>query len=211
MSDAASLVEILRRDRAIVIAALATLTAIAWPYTILLTRGMDMGGALSMPDMPSMGAMVAPMLKPWSLADFAFIFVMWTVMMVGMMTPWAAPMILIYARVGRQAAEQGRPLASVGWFVVGYLLAWAGFAALATIGQWWLTRAAALINARNLRRGACHRRGLPVDTGKGPFVSGIARRRCCLSSAMVGSAATSQVRSAWAYATGSIASAAAGR
>jgi predicted metal-binding membrane protein len=34
--------------------------------------------------------------------EFAFVFVMWTVMMVGTMTPSAAPMILKYARVGRQ-------------------------------------------------------------------------------------------------------------
>jgi predicted metal-binding membrane protein len=89
-----------------------------------------------------MDAVTAPGLKPWSPADFAFAFVMWAVMMVGMMTPSAAPMILIYARVGRHAAAQGRPLAAVGWFVAGYLLAWTGFSILATIGQWGLTRAA---------------------------------------------------------------------
>ena len=34
--------------------------------------------------------------------EFAFVFAMWAVMMVGMMTPSATPMILIYARVGRR-------------------------------------------------------------------------------------------------------------
>ena len=51
-------------------------------------------------------------------------FAMWAVMMVGMMTPSAAPMILLYARVGRQAATQGKPFAATGWFAGGYLLAW---------------------------------------------------------------------------------------
>jgi predicted metal-binding membrane protein len=139
--SSATLVEILRRDRAAVIAALVSLTAVAWAYVIWLTQNMDMGGAMSMPDMPSMGAM-APALAPWTPADFVFVFLMWSIMMIGMMTPSAAPMILIYARVGRQAAEQGRPLAAVGWFAAGYLLAWIGFSILATLAQWALTRAA---------------------------------------------------------------------
>jgi predicted metal-binding membrane protein len=145
MSDVA-LVAVLRRDRGIVIAALATITAAAWAYTLWLAHGMDMGGAggaMSMPDMPGMD-MMAPAFRPWMPAEFAFVFVMWAVMMVGMMTPSAAPMILIYARVGRQAAVQGRSLPSVGWFAAGYLLAWLAFSIVATIGQWGLARAALL-------------------------------------------------------------------
>jgi hypothetical protein len=33
-------------------------------------------------------------------------------------------MILIYARVGRQAASAGQPFAATAWFAVGYLLSW---------------------------------------------------------------------------------------
>ena len=71
-------------------------------------------------------------------------FVMWTVMMVGMITPSASPMILIYARVGREAARQGKPLAATGFFAGGYLLAWTSFSLLATIAQWALSRTALL-------------------------------------------------------------------
>jgi predicted metal-binding membrane protein len=46
---------------------------------------------------------MAPALAPWKAIEFAYVFAMWAVMMVGMMTPSAAPMILIHARVGRQA------------------------------------------------------------------------------------------------------------
>jgi predicted metal-binding membrane protein len=66
------------------------------------------------------------------------------VMMVGMMTPSAAPMILIYARVGRQASAQGKPFAAAGWFATGYLLIWASFALAATAAQWALDRTALL-------------------------------------------------------------------
>ena len=49
-------------------------------------------------------------------------------MMVGMMTPSAAPMILMYARVGRQTEAQSRPLAATVWFGAGYFLVWIAFA-----------------------------------------------------------------------------------
>jgi predicted metal-binding membrane protein len=66
------------------------------------------------------------------------------VMMIGMMTPSAAPMILLYARVGRQAAQQGQPLAASAYFSAGYLVAWIGFALAASLAQWALERSALL-------------------------------------------------------------------
>jgi predicted metal-binding membrane protein len=65
---------------------------------------------------------MAPALAPWSVMEFALGFAMWAVMMVGMMTPSAAPMILIYARVGRQAAIADKPFAATGWFAAGYMM-----------------------------------------------------------------------------------------
>jgi len=90
---------------------------------------------------------MVPAAAPWSAVEFAFVFVMWAVMMVGMMAPSAAPMILMYARVGRQGRIAGRPLAATGWFAAGYFLAWAGFSLAATLVQWVLERQA-LLNAR---------------------------------------------------------------
>ena len=144
MTDAA-LVEVLRRDRIVVIAAVVIIAALAWAYIVWLSRSMDAIPMSDMPlDMPGMGAMAAPAFKSWLPIDFIFVFAMWTAMMIGMMTPSASPMILIYARVARQAAQQGRPFAAVGWFTAGYLLAWTGFSMVATVGQWALTRAALL-------------------------------------------------------------------
>jgi predicted metal-binding membrane protein len=78
---------------------------------------------------------MAPAIKPWTIAEFVVTFVMWTVMMVGMMMPSAAPMILLYARVGRQAAAQQKPFAATGWFTGGYILAWTVFSLIATVAQ----------------------------------------------------------------------------
>jgi predicted metal-binding membrane protein len=142
----AMLENILRRDRIIVAAALAALTALAWTYVLWLAADMDMG-EMEMTGfrmIPAGIGLMAPAPAPWRAIEFVYVFTMWAVMMVGMMTPSAAPMILIYARVGRQASAQGKPFAAAGWFAAGYLLTWAGFALAATAAQWALDRTALL-------------------------------------------------------------------
>src|SRR4051812_20507181 len=107
----AVLENVLRRDRMVVAAALFVLTALAWAYLLWLMTAVSMSGAAagpapsSMPGM-DMAAMNMATAKPWGIAAFLFTFAMWAVMMIGMMTPSAAPMILIYARVGRQARAE---------------------------------------------------------------------------------------------------------
>ena len=146
MADTA-LEVVLRRDRLIVAAALVVVTALAWAYVVRLAADMDMGG-MDMTGFRMISAglemAMAPASYPWSGADFALMFAMWSVMMVGMMTPSAAPMLLIYARVGRRAASAGKPFAPTGWFAAGYLLACTGFALAATAAQWELERTALL-------------------------------------------------------------------
>lgn len=137
---------VLRRDRLVVAIALAAMIVLAWAYVVWLAALMDMGG-MDMSGyrmLPSGSGLMLPALEPWSRVEFVLVFVMWAVMMVGMMLPSAAPMVLIYARVGRQAATQGKPFAASGWFLAGYLLVWSGFSLLATLAQWALDRAALL-------------------------------------------------------------------
>ncbi|HTD12354.1 MAG TPA: DUF2182 domain-containing protein [Steroidobacteraceae bacterium] len=132
--------EALRRDRLVVLSALLLLTALAWGYVVWLAARMS--AAPAMPGMPAMGmqgmGMLTSAFAPWTTVHFLFMFGMWTVMMVGMMTPSAAPMVLIYAQVARRSAALGQAFAPAGWFVAGYLLAWTGFAAVAALAQWGL-------------------------------------------------------------------------
>jgi predicted metal-binding membrane protein len=61
-----------------------------------------------------------------------------------MMTPSAAPTILLYARVHRHTLAQGQVqdnLAPTGAFAAGYLLVWLGFAVAAAALHWVLERA----------------------------------------------------------------------
>jgi predicted metal-binding membrane protein len=106
--------------------------------------GMDMTGFRIIPS--CMGHTV-PAHTPWRAMEFAFVFAMWTVMMVSMMTPSTMPMILMYARVGRYAESTGTPLVATVWFVAGYFLVWVAFALLATLVQWALGRTALLDSA----------------------------------------------------------------
>ena len=153
-----ALTQLLKRDRVVVAAALAVLALLAWAYVLWLSArmaipmdlpaaapadgmagmdvaGMDMAGI----DMGGASGGLEPAFRAWAPADLAFMFAMWSVMMVGMMTPSVAPMVLLYAAAGRKAAESGAPLASTGWFFAGYLAVWIGFSGLATLAQWVLT------------------------------------------------------------------------
>ena len=137
---------VLRRDRIVVILALVVLTTLAWSYLLWLSADMNMGGmdVTGFRMIPSGIGLMMPARTPWRAMEFAFVFAMWTVMMVGMMTPSAAPMIVMYARLGRQTEAQGAPLAATVWFASGYFLAWAAFSLLATLVQWALERTALL-------------------------------------------------------------------
>ncbi|MGA9422367.1 MAG: DUF2182 domain-containing protein [Rhodanobacteraceae bacterium] len=127
---------LLRRDRLVVLGAIVVLSALAWAYLLWLAQAMPMD---AMDSATAQRMSMSP--RPWRVADFGFMFVMWVVMMVGMMTPSAAPMILIYARVGREANARGTPLAATGYFAAGYVVAWTGFSLLATVAQQLLARA----------------------------------------------------------------------
>ena len=141
-----SLEAVLRRDRVIVIAALAIVTTLAWADLVWLANDMWMGGMdmTGFRMIPAGRGWMMPASEPWKPFEFGYMFAMWAVMMIGMMTPSVAPMILVYARVGRQAALQGRPFAASAWFASGYLLSWITFSLAATSAQWALERAALL-------------------------------------------------------------------
>ena len=118
-------------DTALITFALGAIIALAWLYLYQLALEMDA---------MDMGRMGMSRIQAWTSADFLLMGVMWTVMMVGMMVPTALRAIFIYARVAQQANLQGSPVASTGWFVLGYVLVWAGFSVVATVLQSGLNR-----------------------------------------------------------------------
>jgi predicted metal-binding membrane protein len=164
MSEAQTLERLLKRDRAIMLAGLAVLCALAWLY-IVKGAGMGMSASEmttlalfphqhphhSNPDKccTDMGASTGlgsggPTSATWGLATWTLMIAMWWIMMIAMMTPSAAPTILLYGHVYRHSLAQGQAqhaLAPTGTFAAGYLLVWFGFSVAATVLHWGLERA----------------------------------------------------------------------
>ncbi|MGK9235828.1 DUF2182 domain-containing protein [Inquilinus limosus] len=136
-TTAPSVIEaVLRRDRLVTLVALGGVCLAAWIYT---------GLGIGMPGMAMDPAMMAmPMPMPWTAATFALMVAMWTVMMVAMMLPGAAPMVLTYAALQRHRRRVS-PHAATALFTLGYLVVWAGFSLLATLLQWRLDALALLL------------------------------------------------------------------
>src|SRR5438105_14110451 len=86
-----SLERMIRRDRLIAWFALAVVTALAWTYLAREAAGMHAMAA----DARVHAAMGMADMRTWGVADGLALFVMWAVMMAGMMLPTAAPVILL--------------------------------------------------------------------------------------------------------------------
>lgn len=134
---------LLQRDRQVVLVGLFLITGLSWLYLYYLTLQMDMSrmgtgqaGAMPMSDMVK--------LAPWTPTDALFMFLMWVIMMTGMMIPSATPMVLLYARVVRHNSKDAEPLVNTGVFFAGYIIVWTFFSAGATGLQWGLEQAALL-------------------------------------------------------------------
>ena len=125
---------IFKRDRLVVTVALVAMTALAWGYMVHEARAMVHTGVCCCAGMKMSG----PDTNPWSVATLLPLFLMWTEMMVAMMIPSAAPMILTFALVNRKRRESERPFVPTGIFLLGYLVVWTGFSALAALAQWIL-------------------------------------------------------------------------
>lgn len=148
MAGATRIENLLRRDRQVTLAGLVVLCVLAWAYLIAgAGTGMSVLDAASRVLFPSeTGPMdttspmhQAMMAGHWPLGYWVLVIAMWWVMMIAMMTPSAAPTILLYARVARDAdSRQGDAhgaLNRTATFAAGYLLVWLAFSIAATASQ----------------------------------------------------------------------------
>lgn len=119
-----------RREHYVALVGLLALAALAWLYLGFEAYRMD--------------AMMDEMVEPssaetagstWNVGSLLPTFVMWTVMMVAMMLPSAAPAILLYGAMARKRRENASGLPSVWVFAIGYLAIWTAFSLAATVLQ----------------------------------------------------------------------------
>ena len=117
------------------LAGLTGAVVLSWLYLVPVSR--DMYGAMD-------GLSAWMMEGTWDGRYLLLIFLMWAVMMVGMMLPSAAPTLLLFATVLRKSDPQNAPVARTYAFAGGYLLAWTAFSFAATLLQWGLAETALL-------------------------------------------------------------------
>ena len=154
----------LRRDRLIAVVGLVAVVALAWVYLWNSAAAMD-HAAMGMMAMPYAMGPGARMLT----------FVMWTVMMVGMMLPSAAPTILFYGALVRKNGALGRVLPGVSIFAGAYLVVWTAFSAVATLLQAGLEHAS-LLNSTMAAADA--RLGALLLVGAGVYQATPVKRVC---------------------------------
>ena len=132
---------ILRRNRMVVLVGLGIIVLLSGAYTIYLAQNMgammDMGHiGMGHTGMGHTGMeMAMPVVQPWGAMDYWLMFVMWSVMMIAMMTPSAAPMILTYTKMSQKQQANLQPVWGTTLFYLGYLIVWAAYSAVATLAQ----------------------------------------------------------------------------
>jgi predicted metal-binding membrane protein len=134
------------RDRWIVAGAMAVIVALAALYTYA-----GVGMSMTALDMTRMAGSIGEPMKMgagtvWAPGYWVLNFLMWWVMMIAMMTPSAAPTLLLYTAIKRMGPDQDKAVLFSFFFLGGYLLAWAGFSVLAS-GLQWTSEATGLTDA----------------------------------------------------------------
>lgn len=122
-------------DKGFVVAGLAGVIVCAWAY--VARTSFDMYGRMD-------GPAAWMMEGRWDARYILLIFVMWVVMMVGMMLPSALPTILLFRRAIYRDPQVRAPVARTFTFALGYVLAWMVFSVAATLLQRALAQAALL-------------------------------------------------------------------
>ena len=124
---------LLKRDRLVIALALALLTALAW-WAVLQGAGTGMS-ASTMTTWQFPPPRVEPSPGAWNAGYWLTMLAMWCIMMIAMMLPSVTPTVLAFASVHRKRREEQRPFVPTGFFLAGYLLAWAAFSLIATLLQ----------------------------------------------------------------------------
>jgi predicted metal-binding membrane protein len=92
---------------------LAGTTLLAWIYLVRMAGGIH---AATM-DAEMHAAMGMPAMRTWGATDLVMLFLMWDVMMIGMMLPSAAPLMLLV--VGHASRRSAGRVAGIVFFVWG--------------------------------------------------------------------------------------------
>ena len=116
----------LQNHRGPFIVLLILLPLACWAWIVVLAR--DMYG-------PMTGASAWMMTLQWDVRHALLLWLMWAVMMAGMMLPSATPMLLMFGLAARRRASGAAASREIYALVAGYLAVWALFSIAATAAQ----------------------------------------------------------------------------
>jgi predicted metal-binding membrane protein len=116
----------LGHNRAPLIVLLILLPLVCWSWIVVMAR--DMYGSMT-------GASAWMMTLRWDAPHVLLLWMMWAVMMVGMMLPSAAPLVLMYGAAARRRGSGARATESIYALAAGYITVWALFSVVATASQ----------------------------------------------------------------------------
>ena len=115
----------LRQDYAPLIVLIVLVPVVSWAWIVVMAR--DMYGSMT-------GASAWMMTPTWDIPHLLLLWMMWAVMMVGMMLPSASPLLLMYGRVARRSVQTVAAL-HIYALAAGYLTIWTVFSLGATALQ----------------------------------------------------------------------------
>ncbi len=149
------------KDRMVVYIGVASILLVSWAY--IIGMGWEMGTlpftSSTMDDMQmesmemdmqdksiinSILTWMPPMSGEWLFTDFLFLFIMWAVMMIAMMTPSILPMIMLFTTLNSKNIRENKVSANPLNLLSGYLMSWVLFSLLITLPQYALHKAGLL-------------------------------------------------------------------
>ena len=142
MENKPNLSTVLEKDNLIVYLSIILIIIITGVYTIFgigmpmsAIEMTKMSGIFSIPSSMDMDMNMGSnnMNMGWSFSMAISMFLMWWLMMIAMMTPSAAPTLLLFHNLKRIGSERNRALYYTYFFLSGYLIVWALFSLIACI------------------------------------------------------------------------------
>ena len=132
------------RERPLVIACLAVLVALCWACLVFRALRIATLEPAIVAAGPLAGDALGAVPLPYRAPELLLLLAMWGAMLSAITLPAATPVILLFAHINRLAHAVRVTHVGTCFFVLGYLAAWSGFGAVATLAQWALHDAGAL-------------------------------------------------------------------
>ena len=99
-------------------------------------KPMDMGMEKPMSFLDTILMWMPPSSGSWVLSDFVLLFLMWSVMMIAMMTPSILPMLMLFTTLNARNKSKGKDTSSTLLLLAGYLMSWVLFSLVITLPEY---------------------------------------------------------------------------